>query len=88
MLHLRKPVRAGDAERSDLAMNALSIVYVNAHLQDLLDEATEYRATHVDRPSLLKRIVSAASNAWASINSPLDNRGTMFPALDDSANRS
>jgi hypothetical protein len=69
-------------------MNALSIVYVNAHLQDLLDDATEYRAHHVDRPSLLKRIASAASNAWAKLGTPLDNRGTMFPALDDSANRS
>jgi hypothetical protein len=69
-------------------MNALSIVYVNAHLQELLDEAAEYRATHVDRPSLLKRIASAASNARAKLGTPLDNRGTMFPALDDSANRS
>jgi hypothetical protein len=69
-------------------MNALSIVYVNAHLQDLLDEAAEYRAKHVDRPSLLKRIVSAASNARANLGTPLDNRGTMYPALNDSANRS
>jgi hypothetical protein len=69
-------------------MNALSIVYVNAHLQDLLDEAAEHRAKRTDRPSLLKRIASAASNAWANLGNPLDNRGTMFPALDDTANRS
>ena len=69
-------------------MNALSIVYVNAHLQELLDDAAAHRAHQVKRPSLLKRIASAASNARASIGTPLDNRGTMFPALDDSANRS
>jgi hypothetical protein len=69
-------------------MNALSIVYVNAHLQDLLDEAAEHRAAQNDRPSLLKRIASAASNARANLFRPLDNRGSMFPALDDSANRS
>ena len=69
-------------------MNALSIAYVNAHLQDLLDEADGYRAGHIDRPSVLKRIATAVSNAWASINAPVDDRRTMFPALHDSANRS
>jgi hypothetical protein len=88
MLHLRTRTDRETQKGAINAMNALSIVYVNAHLQDLLDDAAEYRATHVDRPSLLKRIVSAASNALASINTPLDNRGTMVPALDDSANRS
>ena len=69
-------------------MNALSIVYVNAPLQDLLDEAGEHRAKRTDRPALLKRIASAASNAWANLGSPLDNRGTVFPALDDTPTRS
>jgi hypothetical protein len=68
-------------------MNTLAILYVNTHLQDLLDEAAERRRTHVDGPSLLERISSAASDALASLAMPLDNRGTMFPKLDDSPNR-
>ena len=60
-------------------MNALSIVYVNAHLQDLLDEAAQHRVERPDRPSLLKRIASAASNAWANLGTPLDNRGIDVP---------
>lgn len=69
-------------------MNALAILYVNAHLQELLDEAAEHRIHRDLRPSLFERIASAASNAWASLAMPLDNRGTMFPTLDDYANRS
>ncbi len=68
-------------------MNALAILYVNAHLQDLLDEAAEARLL-ADRPSVFERISSAASNALAALAMPLDNRGTMFPKLDDSPNRS
>lgn len=68
-------------------MNALAILYVNAHLQDLLDEAAEARRYRVDRPSLFERIRSAASNVLATLAMPLDNRGTMFPKLDDSPNR-
>ena len=68
-------------------MNALAILYVNAHLQDLLDEAAEARRYRVDRPSLFERIRSAASNMRATLTTPLDNRGTMFPKLDDSPNR-
>lgn len=68
-------------------MNALAILYVNAHLQDLLDEAAEARRYRVDRPSLFERIRSAASNGLATLAMPLDNRGTMFPKLDDSPNR-
>ena len=69
-------------------MNALAILYVNAHLQDLLDEAAEVRRIHVYRPSLFKRISSAASNRIATLVVPIDNRGTLFPTLDDSPNRS
>jgi hypothetical protein len=69
-------------------MNALAILYVNAHLQDLLDEAAEARHDRVDRPSMFDRVRSAASGAMASLARPLDNRGTMFPTLDDSPNRS
>ncbi len=69
-------------------MNALAILYVNAHLQDLLDEAAEARLHRVDRPSLFERISSAASNLLAALAMPIDNRGTLFPKLDDSPNRS
>jgi hypothetical protein len=69
-------------------MNALAILYVNAHLRDLLDEAAEHRRHRVDRPSLFERISSAASNRLASLAMPIDNRGTIFPRLDDSPNRS
>ncbi|HSL76143.1 MAG TPA: hypothetical protein VK867_04305 [Candidatus Limnocylindrales bacterium] len=69
-------------------MNALAILYVNEHLQDILDDAAEQRRAHIDRPSLIDRIRSAASKVKASAALPLDNRGWMFPALDDSANRS
>lgn len=69
-------------------MNALAILYVNAHLQEITDNAAEQRRPHIDRPSLIDRIRSAASQAKASFSLPLDNRGWMFPALDDSANRS
>ena len=68
-------------------MNALAILYVNAHLQDVLDEAAEARRYRVDRPSLFERISSAASNVLATLATPLDNRGTMLPKLDDSPNR-
>jgi hypothetical protein len=69
-------------------MNTLAILYVNAHLQDLLDEAAEARRYRADRPSLFERISSAVSNRLAALAVPLDNRGTMFPKLDDSPNRS
>jgi hypothetical protein len=69
-------------------MNALAILYVNEHLQDILGDDAEQRRAHIDRPSLIDRVRSAASKARASMAMPLDNRGWMFPALDDSANRS
>ena len=69
-------------------MNALAILYVNAHLQDLLDEAAEARRHRAYRPSLFERISSAASNRIATLVVPIDNRGTLFPTLDDSPNRS
>ncbi len=68
-------------------MNALAILYVNAHLQDMLDEAAERRLYRADRPSLFQRIGSAASKAQATLAKPLDNRGWMFPAVDDSPHR-
>lgn len=69
-------------------MNALAILYVNAHLQDILDDAAEQRRAMVDRQPLIDRIRSAASKAMAPLARPLDNRGWLFPALDDSSNRS
>ena len=69
-------------------MNALAILYVNAHLQDILDDAAEQRRHQIERPSVIDRIRSAASKAKATLAMPLDNRGWMFPALDDSPNRS
>jgi hypothetical protein len=87
MLHLR-PERSGDAERSEIGMNALAIGYVNAHLQEIIEDSANQRRPHVDRPSMVDRIRSAASRAKASLGSPLDNRGWMFPALDDSSTRS
>ena len=69
-------------------MNALAILYVNAHLQDLLDEAAEARHDRAARPSVFERISSAASDRLAALAMPLDNRGTLFPKLDDSPNRS
>ena len=69
-------------------MNALAILYVNAYLQDLLDEAAEARHDRADRPSMFDRVRSAASNGLAALARPIDNRGTMFPKLDDSPNRS
>ena len=68
-------------------MNALAILYVNAHLQDILDDAAE-RRVQIHRPSMIDRIRSAASGAKAMLATPIDNRGTMFPTLDESPNRS
>jgi hypothetical protein len=69
-------------------MNALAIGYVNAHLQELIEDSANQRRANVDRPSAVDRIRSAAARARASLAMPLDNRGWMFPALDDSSYRS
>jgi hypothetical protein len=86
MLQMRTG-RTGTAERSDQAMNALAVLYVNEHLQELLDEAAMHRASDAHRPSLRQRIASAASNAQARLAMPLDNRGTIIPKLLDYPNR-
>ncbi|HET8784421.1 MAG TPA: hypothetical protein VFM38_02215 [Candidatus Limnocylindrales bacterium] len=69
-------------------MNALAVGYVNAHLQEIIEDSAKQRRAHADHPSTIDRIRSAASRAKASLATPLDNRGWMFPALDDSSNRS
>ena len=40
-------------------MNALATLYVNQHLQDLLDEAARDRIRRAGQPSRTHRIVSA-----------------------------
>jgi hypothetical protein len=60
--------QTGDAERSDLTMNALAILYVNQHLQELLDEAANDRATRTFRPSLTSQITSALSTLRMAIS--------------------
>jgi hypothetical protein len=82
MLSLRTG-ETGDAERSDRTMNALAVQYVNTHLQELADDAQRH-PSRVHRPSLRKRIASAVSHFRSSLYTPLDNRGTLFPALDAS----
>jgi hypothetical protein len=87
MLQLRSGT-PDDAERSDPAMNALAILYVNEHLQDILDETAAAHRHRADRPSLFDRIRSAASNRIATLALPIDDRGTLIPKLGDSPNRS
>ncbi|HET9083263.1 MAG TPA: hypothetical protein VFN41_02590 [Candidatus Limnocylindrales bacterium] len=69
-------------------MNALAIGYVNAHLQEIIEDSAKQRRANVGRPSAVDRIRSVASRFKASLAMPLDNRGWMFPALDDSSYRS
>lgn len=63
-------------------MNALAVIYVNEHLQSLLDEAAQH-AFVIERPSLKSRIASAVSQARRSLAMPIDNRGTIIPKLSD-----
>ncbi len=69
-------------------MNGYAIFAVNEHMEFLLAEAAQRRAMRTDKPGILKRIASAASNARAALAMPLDNRGTILPALDDYPYRS
>jgi len=48
-------------------MNALAIGYVNAHLQEIIEDSAQQRRAHVGRPSAVDRIRSAASRAKASL---------------------
>lgn len=64
-------------------MNAYLVFVVKEHLTHLRLEAAQRRATQVDKPSLRQRIASAASLASHRLAMPLDNRGTMFPSLQD-----
>ncbi len=80
MLLLRNGTNPGTQKGAITTMNAYAVFAVNDHLEFLLDEAAKRRATKSQKPSLIKRIASAASEALAM---PLDNRGSMLPKLED-----
>ena len=69
-------------------MNALAILYVNAHLQDLLDEAAEHRRYRVDRPSLFERIAPLRRSAGLAGHADRQPAARSSQTLDDSPNRS
>lgn len=64
-------------------MNAYAIFAVNAHMQDLLDEAAAHRATSVQKPSIVERIASAASSVKWTLQSPADYSKSIIPNLQD-----
>jgi hypothetical protein len=72
-----------DAERSDQQMNAYATFAVNAHIQDLLDEAAIRRATSVKKPGIIERIASAASSVKTTLQSPADYSNSIIPNLQD-----
>lgn len=69
-------------------MHAYAILAVNAHLQDLLDEAATRRMVSVEKPSLRARIASAASRAKVVLQSPADYSRSIIPTLQDYPYRS
>ena len=69
-------------------MNAYAILAVNAHLQDLLDEAAAHRMVSFEKPSLRVRIASAASKAKVTLQSPADYSKSILPNLQDYPYRS
>lgn len=64
-------------------MNAFAILAVNAHLQDLLDEAANRRMVSVEKPGIGARIASAASRAKVVLQSPADYSRSIIPNLQD-----
>lgn len=64
-------------------MNAFAILAVNAHLQDLLDEAATRRMVSVEKPGIRVRIASAASRAKVVLQSPADYSQSIIPNLQD-----
>jgi hypothetical protein len=64
-------------------MNAYATFMVNAHLQDLLDEAAARRMVSVEKPGIRVRIASAASKAKATLQSPADYSNSILPNLQD-----
>jgi hypothetical protein len=63
-------------------MNAFAIFAVNEHLEFLLDEAAQRRAVKSDKPSLFRRIASAASKAREALNAEADYSKSILPTLD------
>lgn len=64
-------------------MNAYATFAVNAHLQDLLDEAAAHRMVSVEKPGIRVRIASAASKAKLALQSPADYSQSIIPNLQD-----
>ncbi|HEV8401520.1 MAG TPA: hypothetical protein VGQ31_00660 [Candidatus Limnocylindrales bacterium] len=62
-------------------MNAVSIIYVNAHLEDLRSEARDRRlaASLADKPSLRARLAAAAASLRRTLGA--DEIGPTFPQL-------
>jgi hypothetical protein len=69
-------------------MNAYAILAVNAHIQDLLDEAATRRMVSVEKPSLRVRIASAASRIKVTLQSPADYSRSIIPNFQDYPYRS
>jgi hypothetical protein len=64
-------------------MNAYAVFVVNAHLQELLDEAAANRFAKVEKPSLRSRIASAASTVKGAIHGPSDYGNSILPSMQD-----
>lgn len=64
-------------------MNAFAALAVNEHLTQLRIEAARRRATQIEKPSLRVRIASALANASHRLSTPVDDRGTAIPSLQD-----
>ena len=64
-------------------MNAYTTFAVNAHIQDLLDEAAARRLTSAQKPGIIERIASAASSVKTTLQSPADYSKSIIPNLQD-----
>ena len=69
-------------------MNAYAIFAVNEHMDFLLAEAAQRRLLQTDKPSIFKRIASAASTALKVIDTPADYSRSILPWFNDSPYRS
>ena len=69
-------------------MNAYATFAVNAHIQELLNEAAAHRAASVGKPSMLKRIASTATSVKTTLQSPADYSNSIIPNLQDYPYRS
>ena len=69
-------------------MNAYATFAVNAHIQELLNEAAANRAALVGKPSMINRIASAAASVKTTLQSPADYSNSIIPNLQDYPYRS